>query len=714
MIRNRYIPKRYIKALGLLALSLFFFFFWGCGKHISRVGVMPVAVEDRLYAAAEKLLNAGDYDSALTKYQAYVAQYPNRALADDAIMKMASIYLANGRYQEARDQYQRVLDVYPASSSAADAQVGILATYYHQEDFPALFKRVGSINVSTLPQNARLRLYKILGDAYFSSGHMKQAVDAYALSLSCYPEKERGETTPEMVAAIDKLSSREIEELLEGPDYLPKAYLMYHLGLSSMRAGWDQTAKDAFGKFVLAYPNHEFAGEARRLLQLLEQKTQYDRFSVGCLLPLTGPYSSYGNRALHGIELAFSRFRSSYPEIPIKLLVKDTGAEESQAVQAVRELSDAQVAAIIGPIIMAKPAAEEAQRIGIPIITLSQKDDIAGIGEYVFRHFLTPGTQVNTLVSYLADDLGLKRFAILYPDEKYGTTFMNLFWDSVINHGGKVVGCESYKDEDTDFADPINKLVGLYYEMPDTLKSELLDESRPLPEEVWRLLNPLLFLNDDIDFVPGFTDEMSSEDEPESLGYNIFNMPDELRDELTGEGDYKAEDEDEPKGVVDFDALFIPDSPKNVGPIVSRLAYYDVENVTFAGTNLWHSDELIQEFRRYVQRSILTDGFFVDSNLPLVREFVDTYTSVYGTKPGFIEAVAYDTADILFSVIGRPDVLFRSSIREKLIEESFPQCVTGPTTFLETGEAEKKLYLLQIRGGKFRAVPMTRRTSPLS
>ena len=92
------------------------------------------------------------------------------------------------------------------------------------------------------------------------------------------------------------------------------------------------------------------------------------------------------------------------------------------------------------------------------------------MGDYVFRNFITPGMQVKTLVSYAIKKLQLKRFAILYPDENYGKTFMNLFWDEVIALGGKVVGAEPYNINHTDFADPIKKLVGLNYDIPEDLK----------------------------------------------------------------------------------------------------------------------------------------------------------------------------------------------------------------------------------------------------
>jgi branched-chain amino acid transport system substrate-binding protein len=52
--------------------------------------------------------------------------------------------------------------------------------------------------------------------------------------------------------------------------------------------------------------------------------------------------------------------------------------------------------------------------------------------------------QVRTLGAYLFQDLGIKKVAILYPDEKYGKKYMELFWDIVDEYEGQVVGVESY------------------------------------------------------------------------------------------------------------------------------------------------------------------------------------------------------------------------------------------------------------------------------
>ena len=145
----------------------------------------------------------------------------------------------------------------------------------------------------------------------------------------------------------------------------------------------------------------------------------------------------------------------------------------------------------------------------------------------------------------------------------------------------------------------------------------------------------------------------------------------------------------------------IPDAPNKVGLIVPQLAFYDIKNTCLLGTNLWHSNSLIKMSRKYVQGAILTDGFFEDSSFKYVKEFVKNFEEVFKEKPGFIEAVSYDTAMILFQIISRPDIRFRSAIKDELMNLSDFQGLTGITSFDKNREVHKKLFLLQIKGDKF-------------
>jgi len=74
---------------------------------------------------------------------------------------------------------------------------------------------------------------------------------------------------------------------------------------------------------------------------------------------------------------------------------------------------------------------------------------------------------------------------------------------------------------------------------------------------------------------------------------------------------------------------------------------------------------------------------------------------VFDQKPGFIEAVTYDTAMILFQMVSRPDIRFRNTLKNELARLTDFQGVTGLTSFDTDGDVRKRLYLLQIKGNRF-------------
>jgi ABC-type branched-subunit amino acid transport system substrate-binding protein len=97
----------------------------------------------------------------------------------------------------------------------------------------------------------------------------------------------------------------------------------------------------------------------------------------------------------------------------------------------------------------------------------------------------------------------------------------------------------------------------------------------------------------------------------------------------------------------------------------------------------------------------MPDGFFADSPSPIVKRFVQEFEATYQETPDFIEAIVYDTAMILFNITSREQIRYRSEIRDELLNlVDFPG-VTGLTSFDENGDAQKRLYLLRVKGKKF-------------
>jgi branched-chain amino acid transport system substrate-binding protein len=641
------------------------------------------------FLKAEALFSEQLFEDALETYGSYIENQSQGVNTDRALKRIGDIHFQMGAYESARKAFQLLIDNHPQSPLMPEAMIAMLETYDREEAHEEVIRYSFDISDRQLAREQRLKKETMTGDAYLA---MDSPVDAFYFYSLVYDQSFlllKDQTLQKLKDVLPYLNIINIIHLLDRlKDDVLRGHLLYHLGLLTLETGRTDDAIAALSELVNRHPAHEQADQAKALILEIFSESISSPHTVGCLLPLSGPYKTYGFRALQGIELALNEYHHRNKDKPIKFIIKDTASDPFQAVQAVRELAEANVSAIIGPIISAEPAAMEAQSRGIPIILFTQKEDITRIGEFVFRNFITPQMQARPMAAYAVKELGLNRFAILYPEENYGYTYMNLFWDEVLSLGGNVVGAESYDPMDTDFANPIKKLVGLYHKVPKELENTF--EFRPQEP-----VNPDPMAKTAIDmfaYLPPETKYM------QELFFQGFPQPlGPLADDVVSSR--KRDDELEP--IVDFHALFIPDAAKKAGLITPQLAYYDIENVVLIGTNLWHSQQLISMSRDYIQNAILTDGFSPESEDPKVRVFLKTFQDTFDEKPGFIEAVAYDSAKLLLQTLLNPRVRFKSHLKDELLSlVEFPG-VTGSTSFDYKGDAIRDPYILRIKGRSF-------------
>jgi ABC-type branched-subunit amino acid transport system substrate-binding protein len=636
-------------------------FLWSCAPKpvvVTQPPTEAVYPGHQTVLEADRLFESRNFDQALNYYEQYLELFPDGLAVPRVLLRIGSIQNIFGNYLKAHEAFNRVLAEYQQTPYATDAKMGVLETYYYEGKYDQAIQLASVILEEPLSNAQRARIYEVMGDTYLAIQSPEDAVNFYTMARRSAAETQSEWIVEKLKTAINLLNTTDIVGLLAHvQDDLTRSYLMYQLGVNLVEENRYDDAVRAFTDFIATYPTHENGPQARLMIDELTGKTVYNRTAIGCLLPLSGRYQTYGELALKGVEIALAKFNRQNGFSDIKLIVKDTGSESETVAAAVEALIEAKVAAIIGPLVNAEFAAQIAQNNGIPIITFTQKEKITDIGDRVFRNFLTPGMQAKRLASYAIDVLGARNFVILYPEEKYGDAFMNIFWDEVINHGGRVVGVEAYNPTHTDFAGPIKKLIGLHYDTPGDL-------------------------------------------------VEIVRQPKEEDAEINGPQEKKWRDrgqreEEGPEPIIDFDAIFIPDAPTKAGLIVPQLAYYDIENVYLLGTNLWHSAKLIEMARDYVQGAIMPDGFFADSRNGRVREFVALFEDTYGTTPGVIEATTFDTAMMLFQIVSRPDIISRTAIREELIGLRDYPGVTGLTSFDSNREAQKELSLLRIEGNGF-------------
>lgn len=570
--------------------------------------------ENQLHATAESAFRSRDYPEAMRLYQGYLQRYPEGPHTTAALMRIAEIQMVEGRYEAARNTYRRLMDRFPDSSLVPDAAVGILKSFYRAGEYKDVIRYANDMLKKVRSPDDVRSVYLILGDAYMAIDSPINAVYYYSISeqYARYPSRDHRE---KIDRAISRLTAPDIEVLLKRikKDEDIRGALMFQLAVVHMQEGRKEEAARVISEFLQTFPDHRKIEAARNLLEEYETLPLASRHTIGCLLPLTGAYKVYGARALRGVELAVSQANG------IHLVIRDTGSEAQLALMAVNDLLEAAApSAIIGPIITAETVAPEAQAARIPIVTLTQKDGITAMGDFVFRNFITPRMQVEALVSYAVRRMGQSRFGVLYPNEKYGFTFLELFQELAALNGGTVTATAVYETRETDFRDSIRSLRAVYRSRRD----------------------------------PG------------------------------------------------FDALFIPDAPRKTGLILPQLAYYDIRT-QLLGTNLWHSEQLMGMAKEFAEGAVFPTGFFPESRSPQVVEFVDAFQKTYGEVPGFIEAIAYDTARLLIQLLSRPDIRYKSALQEQMANlQDFPG-VTGRTGFDASGEVRKDLYLLQVRDGKF-------------
>jgi ABC-type branched-subunit amino acid transport system substrate-binding protein/outer membrane protein assembly factor BamD (BamD/ComL family) len=657
------------------------------GPGAKPAAVQPSDAEQAIFQQGEDLLNKGAADEALARYSLYLGRSPRGRHAAEAMQRIGTIYQQKGTLDAAQAFYQSAIDQFPDSQAAVEARLSLMDILIQQHHSAEAADMAARMLAGPLDQKVRQTLWRRLAQLYQNSDNPVHSVYYAYLLFKELPPPEKDQWGSQIKETISRLNGGDIKALWDRiDDRQIRGYLMHRYAVIQVMQEHYADALELLNAFQFAYPGNPYEADTRNLIQELSQKLAFTPYTLGCLLPLSGSYQAYGQRVLNAVELALSRYQVGETPAPFKLVIEDSGSDDAQAVQAVRKLAQARVGAILGPINAAPAAAQEAQRLNIPILTFTQKTDITSIGDFVFRNFITPQSQVRTLVDYFINDLGVRKFAVMYPEEIYGKTFMNLFWDEVVRQGGRMVGVEAYAPGQTDFAETIKKLVGLYYPVPADLQAE----------PVVRVEENPYFQN-----APGPVDRLETwvPDPVARLSGLFYQDPDQDRIKGPAMGRSPAEKAAQP--IVDFDVLFIPDAPNEAGLILPQLAYHDIKNIYMVGTNLWHSQQLIEMAKQYAQNAVLVDGFDTDSASKAVRNFVETYRSVYNTEPRLMEAFAFDTANMLFTLLSRPDIHLRSELRDYLKQMIQTEGATGSTAFESNGEAVKKLNLLRIKGDQF-------------
>ncbi|MFN0061834.1 MAG: penicillin-binding protein activator [Myxococcaceae bacterium] len=605
--------------------------------------------------------------------------YPETLAGEDALYRAGVIFFETRQWARARQSFNELLFENPLHPQAEDAKKKQALAALEMGAY-----RDAYITLQSLADRATGDEQKSLREA---AGRAAQGAgmysDALRLAIEAVDQAQEPETRESALA--------EVERLVESGVGFPEVERTY-LGLSTSHPAWPLVAfkvarvyyhlrewdrlRSTLERFLSEAPGHPYARSAQTMLTRATQRAPLSPRSIGVLLPLTGKYKLVGEGALRAIQLAFK------DAADIELVVKDTQGDPNVAADAMEQLAyGSGVIGVVGSILSddAKRAALIADQAGIPIVSLAQTEGITALGEFVFRNMITQAAQADALAEYATRVLGVKSFGVLYPSTPYGEELAHAFWDAIEKRGGVVRGAETYDFDQTTFTPEVKKLVGRYYLDE---RGDYLAEVRDVTE---RIKDP----------------------------FRRRKALEKLRSAL------------EP--VVDFDALFIPDSWQQVGLIAPAMAVEDIitnacdpkdlarirkttgkknlKTVTLLGSSRWSSPkgrsgnaELIERGGKFVTCSVYVDGFFAESSRPQTKRFVKAFTDATseGRPPTLLEANAYDTALIMRLLLNSQKPQSREALRDALIHMKPFEGVTGRTLFDAQREAQKPLFLLTL------------------
>jgi len=100
--------------------------------------VRPDAAQEKaLYDQAFGSLREGRYAESARRFQAFLEEYPNGDLADNAYYWLGESYYVTQNYKIALETFQTVLQRYPQSPKAADALLKVGYCQFELKDWPA-------------------------------------------------------------------------------------------------------------------------------------------------------------------------------------------------------------------------------------------------------------------------------------------------------------------------------------------------------------------------------------------------------------------------------------------------------------------------------------------------------------------------------------------------------------------------------------------------
>jgi ABC-type branched-subunit amino acid transport system substrate-binding protein len=427
-----------------------------------------------------ELYRSGTLEQAVPLLKTAIAQNPDASEVWQAHLVLARIYYQQGKLAEALAELGAIP---PEHRNPETRLLEGLALIKTGQPAPGVDLLLGlqESDLNGIQQQKRL-------DA-LTRGHLR--LERYPEALFFIHQSLRSSRDPSRISNLLQQAHTVFKDRASDAELAEAAFLYQGTPLGQdalLQQAWRQKqAGDPdqallLVNYVLNSPvDFPFRNDAELLSQQLSDGGASR--ALGVLLPLSGRFSNFGRMVLKGMKLALEMHNRQ--SSPVVFLVRDSAGDPNLSAQHVADLAALpQVFGIVGPLTgnASESAAHKAQQKQIPLLTLSQRAGLPGVGSWIFRNSLTSEMQARRLVDYALNQRQLQSFGILAPDTRLGREISQAFADEVHARGGRIVAMQNYDPQTTDFRRQIKLLQGKNPDRPEPEKDDTAKgEAEPPP-----------------------------------------------------------------------------------------------------------------------------------------------------------------------------------------------------------------------------------------
>ncbi|MEW5701332.1 MAG: ABC transporter substrate-binding protein [Candidatus Zixiibacteriota bacterium] len=298
-----------------------------------------------------------------------------------------------------------------------------------------------------------------IGHCWFLSGDPLRAARAYARALAGGPEAHRRIALDNLVPLIQQglpLSSLAALADALGDDRW-SSQARYEIAERWAQSHRRIEALREYKRVTLGDASTDLKKTAEARIRALAEATSGPTL-IGLLVPLTGGYADYGQRARAAAWAAIEMAAS-----PPRLVIIDTGDDPLCTAGGADSLIRAGCTAVIGPLVPEDIAAS----VGVlrthpmlqilPVVRTGQAE-LSELSPWIIQFSVAVDEKATRLVGAAVDGLGLRRLALLAADSKEGREAVAACVEAGRDHGATICATEYFSIGAGDIHSSVSRL----------------------------------------------------------------------------------------------------------------------------------------------------------------------------------------------------------------------------------------------------------------